>query len=175
MLALGACTLPDWDSFRAPDSSTMFRPLSVTNVKDKVLPPVAPEDMVDAGGNCAGAAIPAPAAAEQPGAQANMSLPDAGVPMIPSAIALEMSECDVVKRAGFPERVEIGSNERNERAVTLTYINGQRPGIYRFTAGRLTSMERAPEPPAPPKPVKKKPVKPAKPKHVAAPAQISVQ
>ena len=30
---------------------------------------------------------------------------------------------------------------------TLTYIRGARPGIYRFTAGRLTSIERAPEPP----------------------------
>ena len=66
--------------------------------------------------------------------------------MIPSAIALEMSECDVVKRAGFPERVEIGANERNERTATLTYIGGARPGIYVFVDGRLTSMERGPEP-----------------------------
>lgn len=174
--SLGACTLPDWDSFRTPDSSALFRPLSVTNVKDRVLPPVAPEDLVDASGRCAGSAVPLPATADQPAAQGGVSLPDAGVPMIPSAIALEMNECDVVKRAGFPERVDIGSNERNERTATLTYINGQRPGIYRFTAGRLTSMERAPEPPAPPpKPVKKKPIKPAKRGAAPAPAPISVR
>jgi hypothetical protein len=55
----------------------------------------------------------------------------------------------VVKRAGHPERFEFGTNERNERTVTLTYIQGPRPGIYRFAAGRLTSIERAPEPPKP--------------------------
>ena len=94
------------------------------------------------------------------------------MPLIPAAIALEMSECDVVKRAGVAEKVEIGTNERSERTAKLTYINGQRPGIYYFTAGRLTSMERAPEPPAPQKPAKK----PAKPtKRAAQPNAISVQ
>ena len=60
--------------------------------------------------------------------------------MIPTAVALEMTECDVVKRAGFPERVDIGSTERNERQVTLTYTGGTRPGVYMFVAGRLKSM-----------------------------------
>jgi hypothetical protein len=123
--------------------------------------------MVDARGRCAGAVVPA--ATGDP-SQGGVSLPQAGVPMIPSAIALDMSECDVVKRAGFPERTEIGTNEAGERTVTLTYINGQKPGIYTFRAGRLASMERAPEPPA--KPLKKN-TKPAK--RVAKPAQASVQ
>jgi hypothetical protein len=170
VLALGGCAIPDSESFRAPDTASLFTGRSVTNYKDKVLPPVAAEDMVDAGGRCAGAMVPV-AASGQPG-QRNVSLPEAGVPMIPSAIALEMSECDVVKRAGFPERVEIGTNEAGERNVTLTYINGQRPGVYTFRAGRLAAMERAPEPATPPKPAKKnaKPVKRA-----AKPAQVSVQ
>ena len=34
-----------------------------------------------------------------------------------------------------------------ERATVITYIHGPRPGIYRFSAGRLTSIERAPEAP----------------------------
>jgi hypothetical protein len=76
--------------------------------------------------------------------------------MIPTAIALDMTECDVVKRAGHPERVEFSTNDRGERTVTLTYLQGARPGIYRFTAGRLTSIERAPEPPAPPKPERRR-------------------
>jgi hypothetical protein len=39
--------------------------------------------------------------------------------------------------------------------VVLTYLRGPAPGIYRFTAGRLLSIERAPEaPPAPEKPRK---------------------
>jgi hypothetical protein len=173
LLVLGACALPDLDSFRAPDSSSLFKPLSVTGFKEKPLPPVTAADLVDASGRCAGATVPAEAGGDQPTGQTGVSLPEAGVPMIPAAIALEMSECDVVKRAGFPERVEIGANERNERTATLTYINGQRPGIYNFTDGRLKSMERAPEPPAPPKPVKKKPAKPVK--RAAKPAQVSVQ
>jgi hypothetical protein len=76
-----------------------------------------------------------------------------------------MTECDVVKRAGPPEKLDVGTNERGERKVTLTYIQGPRPGIYYFAAGRLTTMERAPEPPTPPKtarPAKPKP-KPKKP------------
>ena len=43
----------------------------------------------------------------------------------PAAIALEMTECDVVKRAGVAERVEIGTNDRRERTATLTYISGR--------------------------------------------------
>jgi hypothetical protein len=160
---LGACALPEWESFRAPTPDQIFRPLSVTNVKDRVLPPVAPEDMVDASGRCAGAYVPPSASTgEQP-----VTVQEAGVPMIPSAVALEMTECDVVKRAGFPERVDIGSTERNERQVTLTYAGGARPGIYTFVAGRLKSMERGAEPP-PTKPAKK-PAKPApKPRQASA-------
>jgi hypothetical protein len=48
--------------------------------------------------------------------------------------------------------VNIGQNERSERTATLTYIRSARPGIYQFTAGRLTAIERAPEPPAPARP-----------------------
>jgi hypothetical protein len=161
--ALSACALPDTESFRVPDAGSLFASRSVTNFKDKVLPPVAAEDLVDASGGCAGASVPV----GDPG-QGNVSLPQAGVPMIPSAIALEMTECDVVKRAGFAERVDIGSNEAGERTVTLTYINGHRPGVYTFRAGRLASMERAPEPPASSRPTKK----PARP---ARPAQASVR
>jgi hypothetical protein len=172
VLALAACAMPDTDSFRAPTAENFFRPQSsMSNFKDKVLPPVAAEDMVDTSGRCAGAFVPAAAGGDQP-AGTNVSLKEAGVPVIPAAIALEMNECDVVKRAGVAERVEIGTNERSERTAKLTYINGQRPGIYYFTAGRLTSMERAPEPPAPQKPAKKQ----AKPtKRAAQPNAISVQ
>lgn len=155
VLGLASCAMPDTDSFRLPDSSTLFRPMSVTNYKDRVLAPVTAEDMVDSSGNCAGAAL---AAGGEP------------VPAIPAAISLEMTECDIVKRAGIPERVEIGTNERRERTATLTYTRGQRPGIYSFTAGRLASMERAPEPVAAAKPAKK----PANPARRAA-GQVSVQ
>lgn len=159
MLALGACALPDYESFRTPTADVLFRPLSVTNYKDKVLPPVAPEDLVDGSGRCAGAFIPATGG--DPSAAQGVSLPDAGVPMIPSAIALEMSECDVVKRAGVAQKVDIGQGPAGERKVTLTYLAGDRAGTYEFANGRLRSMERAPEPAGPPPKVAKK-GKPAK-------------
>jgi hypothetical protein len=169
--ALGACALPDIDSFRAPTADALFRPLSVTNVKDRVLPPVAPDDMVDASGRCAGAYVPpSGSGADQPVGRPE-TVQQAGVPMIPSAVALDMSECDVVKRAGFPERVEIGANERNERTARLTYTGGARPGVYAFVDGRLKSMERGPEPVAPARPAKK-PAKPApKPRQTSAAVQ----
>jgi hypothetical protein len=165
--ALGACGLPDFESFRAPTPETIFRRLSVTNVKDRVLPPVAADDLVDASGRCAGAHVPpAESAGDQPGSQ--VPAQQAGLPLIQSPIALEMTECDVVKRAGFPERVEIGAAERNERTATLTYASGPRPGVYSFVEGRLKSMERGPEPPPAPK-TAKKPAKPAgKPRQAAA-------
>ena len=112
-----------------PTAANLFRPTSVTNYKDKVLPPVAAEDLVDASGRCAGALCRG-SQRRPAGGQANVPLQEAGVPLIPAAIALEMSECDVVKRAGVAEKVEIGTNERSERTATLTYISGQRPGIY---------------------------------------------
>jgi hypothetical protein len=77
-----------------------------------------------------------------------------GLPPSAGGIGLDMTECEVVSRAGPPEKLDFGTNERSERTVVVTYIQGPRPGIYRFTAGRLTSVERAPEPPAPPKPVR---------------------
>lgn len=151
-LALGGCAAVDWDTFRSPDKS-IFLPRTVATMKTPTLKPVTAEDLIDADGRCATSV-----------ASATIS-PDANPPpetvaLTPGAIALEMTECDVVMRAGQPERVQVGTNERNERTLTLTYINGERPGIYHFTSGRLSSMERAPEPPKP----KAKPRGKAKPK-----------
>ena len=70
----------------------------------------------------------------------------------PSGISLGMTECQVVSVAGYTERVEIGAGDRGERAVTLTYLGGDRPGIYRFRSGRLVLMERVAEPAQPKKP-----------------------
>jgi hypothetical protein len=73
-----------------------------------------------------------------------------------SGIALEMSECDVVQRAGPPDGMDFSTNPRGERTAVFTYTRGERPGIYRFVAGRLKSIERGAEPPPPERPVKKK-------------------
>jgi hypothetical protein len=59
-------------------------------------------------------------------------------------IALQMSECEVVRRAGPVERFDVATDSRGDRLVVLTYLHGPLPGMYRFTAGRLTGIERAP-------------------------------
>src|SRR2546423_8382375 len=65
----------------------------------------------------------------------------------PSGIALQMTECQVVRIPGYTDRVEISANERGQRSVTLSYMSGARPGIYRFVGGRLATIERVAEPP----------------------------
>jgi len=81
----------------------------------------------------------------------------AAVPLVAGGIALNMTECEVVLRAGHPERLDIGTDVHGERNVVLTYVHGGRPGIYHFVAGRLKEIERAPEPPPPPKKKKRRP------------------
>jgi len=146
-LSLGGCAMPDMDTYRGFDMSA-FRPATTAKLRETVTRPVSAEDLVDAQGQCAGTA---PDPAGDPAEQ------QAAVPMIPSGIALEMTECDVVKRAGAPEKIDIGANESSERTTVLTYIRGARPGIYHFKAGRLTLMERAPEPPPAPRPARPAP------------------
>ncbi|HWP26446.1 MAG TPA: hypothetical protein VNL39_08905 [Xanthobacteraceae bacterium] len=129
--------------------------------------PVPPEELVDNEGRC----LSSPMAAAETAPEAAGSDP-VTTPTNPAlavgGIALGMTECDVVKRAGSPEKVLIGTNERGERTVTLTYTGNMRPGIYTFTAGRLVSIERAPEPPAPQRPTR--PARSTKPKPKPAPS-----
>ena len=72
-------------------------------------------------------------------------------------VSLEMTECQVVQVLGHTDRVEIGA-EGSRRSVLLTYLSGERPGIYHFTDGRLVSMERVEVP----EPAKKKRAPPKK-------------
>ena len=147
-VALGGCAMPDFDSFRTPDAATLFRPMSVVGVNERSLPAVAAQDLIDAEGRCAGAFASSTASEGGPSPE------QAAAPALAPGLAIDMTECDVVKRAGAPERVEVGTNDRSERTATLTFTRGARPGIYHFTAGRLTSMERAPEPAAPQRPAR---------------------
>ena len=61
-----------------------------------------------------------------------------------SSIAFEMTECDVVRRVGAPDKVDLGSSLRGERVLTMTYSRGERPRIYRFAGGRLIGTEIVP-------------------------------
>lgn len=155
----------DWFAGRSSLFST--RSLTIENQALTSTRPVSPEDLVSADGTCLG--MQAPAAPVDSNAQAGPADLRPGTPPAPQAapppgdpafagaapsvgVALGMTECDVARSEGIAANVVIGANERGERDVTLTYIGGARPGIYRFTAGRLTSIERAPEPPKPERP-----------------------
>jgi hypothetical protein len=120
---------------------------------DFSLRPVTPADLVNADGVC-------PAAPEQAGGSTDSTAAAGGAGA--GGIALQMTECDVVRRAGTVEKIDVSADERGERAVVLTYLRGPSAGVYRFTGGRLVSIERAPgPPPAPAKAQKAAPKKPA--------------
>jgi hypothetical protein len=131
-----------------------------------VAPPPPPADKPV--GSVAGDLAPAPmAAGAPPPVNPEGALPgqQPGGSAMLGGVALGMTECDVVRRAGMPGNINIGAGDRGERKVVLTYLNGNWPGIYTFDAGRLKVVDRAPEPPAPAKPARKNPkAKAAKPK-----------
>jgi hypothetical protein len=111
---------------------------------------VTPEDLVNAEGLCPGMSSPADANALTDGAAA------APAPSVTGTVALGHTECDVVRGIGVPESVNLSSNARGDRVAVVNYSKGQRAGIYTFTSGRLSSIERGAEPVAPPKTVKPK-------------------
>jgi len=130
--------------------------------------PMTANDLVAANGSCpppVAPQAPATAAANQPG-----STPAAsdGSTLLGGGIALGMSECDVVFRAGAPNAVQIGKNPNGDRTADLTFNSGPRPGIYHFTAGTLMAIERAQTAPAPTQSAKKKPAAPPKPSNKQA-------
>lgn len=139
--------LPEMRSFLPSNSNTYA---SATTMR--ALKPVAPTDLVDGQGLCAGMAAPAPVSAE-PGAVTSEQAP-AAAPSLPQPVALEMTECEVARALGPPARAEVAS-EGGERILTMTYMGNDRSGIYRFKAGRLATIERGAEPPPAPKPDKK--------------------
>ena len=176
-LALAACSL----SSEQNSNSDLARKLRLTRSDQSMQLPadarraLAPEDLIGPDGRCAG--DPSPAAGEpgsgvlyfQAGPEAGRGPNAAPLPTAPGPqsspapgrrIALEMSECDLVRAAGYTNQIEISTNERGERSVVLTYLTGDQPGIYRFVSGRLKSIERVAEPPALAKPAA--PKKPAK-------------
>jgi hypothetical protein len=114
--------------------------------------PVTSEDLVSADGLCPGMA--------PPGGPADANALTDGAAAAPSsttgAVALGHTECDVVRGIGAPDSVNFSNNPRGDRVAVINYSKGQRAGIYTFTAGRLSSIERGPEPVAPPKAAKPK-------------------
>src|SRR5215472_11432431 len=148
--------------------------------------PVGAEDLVSADGQCAlspttNASDPPPVAATSAPQADNKAVapatatPNSGLQRLEPAsapspvaggIALGMTECQAVQRAGTPNDVAISGDQKGERKVVLTYLGGPWPGIYTFVGGRLNVVERAPEQPKPAAP-KKTPKKKASPKTAA--------
>jgi hypothetical protein len=69
--------------------------------------------------------------------------PGMGAPVL-GGIALGMTECQAVRRAGQPSNVSIASGGNGARKVVLTYLSGPWPGIYTFDSGRLKVVDAAP-------------------------------
>jgi hypothetical protein len=119
--------------------------------------PVAAVDLVSADGACPGTA----AAGVPSNANASSDRSAPAAPSTSGSVALGHTECDVVRGIGAPDNVNISNNERGDRLAVVTFSHGQRAGIYTFTSGRLTSIERGAEPMADPKAAKPKKKKPA--------------
>jgi hypothetical protein len=122
-------------------------------------PPLTPdrrvlaEDLVSADGACPGMTPP-------PGTGDANALADGAAGNPPPAkggtVALGHTECDVVRGIGAPDNVNLSNNGRGDRVAVVTFSRGPRAGIYTFTAGRLSSIERGPEPVVEPKVAKPK-------------------
>jgi len=163
--ALSGCGSIDWDAggwFRKPadflgrEGGYTYTELQETTKQR----PVTANDLVQQNGAC-----PAPpAAVQQAPPNPAASNPGAAPPvanvadgLLGGGVALGMSECEVVYRAGQPSSVQLGQNPNGDRTAVLTFDGGPRAGIYHFERGRLTEMDDVAQPPAPPEAAKKKP------------------
>ncbi len=122
--------------------------------------PITANDLVNSNGSCPSPVVQAPAAAAGPGVAP--AAPADTASMLGGGVALGMSECDVVFRAGQPTKVELGNNPNGDRTAVLTYGSGPRPGVYRFERGELVQMDRVAVQAPPPQPDQKKAAKSAK-------------
>ncbi len=150
----GCSGTPDWLSRDADWFSRSGRVfIRSVSIETPPLSPeraVTPDELVSADGGCPGMAPP-PGAAD-----ANALAEGAPPPSTSGTVALGHTECDVVRGIGAPASVNLSNNPRGDRVAVINYTQGQRAGIYTFTAGRLTSIERGPESAPPPKAAKPK-------------------
>lgn len=115
--------------------------------------PVPPEELVNPDGSCAAPASVAAqpsdrAVGSMAGDLAGSTMPAAapgpGDGVLLGGVALGMTECQTVWRAGMPSNVAITAGDNNERKTVLTYLGGQWPGIYTFASGRLKVIDAVP-------------------------------
>jgi hypothetical protein len=120
--------------------------------------PITPDDLVSAEGACPGMAPAGGPADANASSDAAAPAPAAG-----GSVALGHTECDVVRGIGAPDSVNV-SGSGDARVATVTWLHGARAGIYTFTGGRLSSVEKAPDAGPQPKVAKPK----GKKKHAAS-------
>ncbi len=167
-LALGACANVDaenkdaWFSkpFQFVSRSGGYTFSELQESKDRTRP-ITANDLVAANGSCP----PPPAVQQAPAAVTSNQAGGAAATadtstLLGGGVALGMSECDVVFRAGAPSAVQLGKNPNGDRTAVLTFDSGPRPGIYHFEAGKLMEVERAQTAPAAAQSAKKKPASP---------------
>lgn len=100
---------------------------------------------------------PMPVAAKSSDRLERLQPDGGGGPAVVGGIALGMTECDTVRRAGQPGNVSVGAGDKGARKVVLTYLSGPWPGIYTFASGRLQEIDAAPVQEKPKAQPKKKP------------------
>jgi hypothetical protein len=163
-LALGGCANVDYENkdawfskpFEVVSRKGGYTFSELQESRDRTRP-ITANDLVAANGSCpppAALQAPATAAANQPG---NAPAATDTSTLLGGGIALGMSECDVVFRAGAPSAVQIGNAPNGDRTAVLTFNSGPRSGIYHFQAGALMDVERGQTAPAPAQAAKKKP------------------
>jgi hypothetical protein len=162
-VGLCGCAGPDLDSSQQlfPKRFNLFGPTNGYTFSDvqeaRLDRPITANDLIAANGSC-----PPPVAPQPQGPPAGQAASAAEPPqpesLLGEGVALGMSECEVVYRAGQPSNVQLGNNPNGDRTAVLTFQSGPRPGIYRFERGRLMEMDEIAEPP-PPVAAKKKPAK----------------
>ena len=139
---VGACSSDNPGGINVvPKPGDLLRPdwLSFSGHKEEFsLRPPGPEDLVGPEGQCAGLA-PDPAADQTGEAPVQ--------PVVSGGIALQMTECDVVRRAGTPDRVELGTNDRGERAAVLTVRGPRRASTVSRAVGCSRSSAVGPAQP----------------------------
>ena len=167
-VALSGCADVDFDSQQAWFAKPLdvfgnkggytFSELQDTKLRQR---PITANDLVNGNGSCPPpSARPAPP--PSPGSQAAAPAAVDTTSLLGGGVALGMSECDVVFRAGQPSSVQIGRLPNGDRSAVLTFNSGPRAGIYRFESGSLKEMDDIPMAAAPPQVAKKKSAKPAK-------------
>jgi hypothetical protein len=163
---MAACSsMPDVASFRAPTfdlGSFQVNDWNAYARNQTSARSVSSNDLVDGSGACPAMAPSVPSEGSPEAA--------AAPPPIARGVGLDMTECEVVTASGMPQSVNIGTNERGERTVIMTYTTTERSGTYRFVSGRLVSLERGPEAVAAAQAQKKPTKKQAKPKQSPPPA-----